>query len=266
MIKKLLFAAFAFSLFLFLLESISGKESFVTIINPVRGEDFGMSLEAAPLRPNFSNNFSIYLFLLLIFVFLVSQIKLPIWSWLVIFLSLAIFVVPMVKSGMIQGWGMGFWGPNGHDGVWHLSLMNQIKVPPDNPLLSGTKLFGYHWGFDFLASAIVRLFSFNHYDVYFRLLPILIGVLIGILSLKLGKKITGSYQVGILFLLLNFFCGSFGWLFTLIKSGSIGGESLFWSMQSISTLINPPFALSIVGLLFGLIVWFDCRPFWGFDF
>jgi hypothetical protein len=33
----------------------------------------------------------------------------------------------------------------------------------------------------------------------------------------------------------------------------MSGESMFWSQQAVSTLINPPFALSLVGLLVGFI-------------
>jgi len=209
---------------------------------------------------DFYNDFSIFLFLGLIFIFLVCQFKLSFKLWALVLFASIIFSVPMIKSGIIEGWGMGFWGPNGHDGVWHLSLMDKWQsMPPINPVFSGTRLFGYHWGFDLLAGMTASIFNWPIFDVYFRFFPILIGLLIGLLSLKLAKKITDSYQVGVLFLLLNFFCGSFGWLFTLIKDGSIGGESLFWSMQSISTLINPPFALSLVGLLFGLICWLDLK-------
>jgi len=63
-----------------------------------------------------------------------------------------------------------------------------------------------------------------------------------------------------IFVFLNFFAGSFGWLVTLIRQGQIGGESLFWSMQSASTLINPPYALSIVLLLSGLYFWQHHQP------
>ena len=32
----------------------------------------------------------------------------------------------MVKSGLVYDYGMGFWGPNGHDGVWHVSLASSL--------------------------------------------------------------------------------------------------------------------------------------------
>jgi hypothetical protein len=49
-----------------------------------------------------------------------------------------------------------------------------------------------------------------------------------------------------------YFSGSFGWILTWFRSRQIGGESLFWSQQSLSTLVNPPFALSLVFIFSGL--------------
>ena len=64
----------------------------------------------------------------------------------------------MVRSGLKYDFGLGFWGPNGHDGIWHLSLINQLKqqIPPQNPVFSGTTLSQYHWGFDLLVALISK--------------------------------------------------------------------------------------------------------------
>jgi hypothetical protein len=64
-----------------------------------------------------------------------------------------------------------------------------------------------------------------------------------------GKKITKKVSGGLWLMFLNSFANSFGWLVTLIKTGTIGGESLFWAMQSPSNQINPPYLLSAIFLL-----------------
>ncbi|MCW1949732.1 MAG: hypothetical protein KIH89_004835 [Candidatus Shapirobacteria bacterium] len=162
----------------------------------------------------------------------------------------------MIRSGLFYDFGLGYWGPNGHDGIWHLSLINQLQqnIPPLNPVFSGTTLTNYHWGFDLFAAFLGKLFNNNSF-VYFQFLPIIFGLIIGYLSFKLVNQITKNQKLASLFTFLIYFSGSFGWLYTLIKSGNLGGESLFWSMQSVSTLINPPFALSLIILLWGLIIW-----------
>jgi len=174
-----------------------------------------------------------------------------------LFLGAGLFSTVMIRSGKVYDFGMGFWGPNGHDGIWHLSLINQLikNVPPQNPVFSGSILSNYHWGFNLLAAWLVELLPFSAFDIYFLFLPIIFAFLLGYLSFKLGKEVTGKSEVGFWFAFFNFFAGSLGWIITLGKEGKIGGESLFWSMQSISTLINPPFALSLVILLGAWLIW-----------
>lgn len=177
-------------------------------------------------------------------------------SLFVIIAGTLIWSVTMIRSGLNYNFGLGFWGPNGHDGIWHLSLINQLQqsIPPKNPVFSGTILNNYHWGFDFFAAIIGKIFNNNSF-VYFQFLPIFFGLLIGIFSYQLIKKNTKNSTTALLFTIVTYFSGSFGWIYTLIKSKTLGGESLFWSMQSISTLINPPFALSLIFILIGLIIW-----------
>lgn len=164
----------------------------------------------------------------------------------------------MFRSGLKYQFGLGFWGPNGHDAIWHLSLINQLKqqIPPLNPIYSGFTLQNYHWGFDFFVALISNLTRLNTSLLYFQILPIIFSLLIGFLSYKLAFLITKNNITSIFFVILNYFAGSFGWIYTLITNHQIGGESLFWSMQSVSTLLNPPFALSLILILTGLILWY----------
>ena len=164
----------------------------------------------------------------------------------------------MFKSGLKYEYGLGFWGPNGHDAIWHLSLINQLKqqVPPQNPIYSGELLSNYHWGFNFLVALISNLTKIDTVLLYFQILPIIFALLLGLLSYKLAFLITKNKITSAIFIFLNYFAGSFGWIYTLFKNQQIGGESLFWSMQSVSTLLNPPFALSLIIILIGLIFWY----------
>jgi len=77
---------------------------------------------------------------------------------------------------------------------------------------------------------------------------------LGFLSFWVGYLWRKDFWTGFWLAFLNYFATSFGFLVTLFKSFDLGGESLFWSMQSISTLINPPFALSLIFLLSGLLI------------
>lgn len=177
---------------------------------------------------------------------------------ILVFVSSILLSVTMFRSGLIYDFGVGFWGPNGHDAIWHLSLINQLKIniPPANPVFSGYTLSNYHWGYDLVVALISKFTLINTSILYFQILPIIFAITIGILSYKLSKLFTKNHLTSLIFVFLNYFASSFGWIVTLIKSGQIGGESMFWSMQSASILLNPPYALSLIILLWGLILWF----------
>jgi hypothetical protein len=159
----------------------------------------------------------------------------------------------MVRSGIEREYGVGFWGPNGHDGVWHLALQNQVakKLPPQNPVFSGEKLVNYHYFYDLLVVWVAKILVLPNSFVYFQLMPVVTAFLIGLFSFMVGFGWKKSYWTGFWLTFFNYFAGSLGWIVTLLRSAEIGGESMFWSMQSISTLINPPFALSLLVILAG---------------
>src|SRR3989344_3620242 len=160
----------------------------------------------------------------------------------------------MVKSGIVRDYGMGFWGPNAHDGLWHISLINQLsKFDFTHPTFPPHPLINYHYGFDLLASIIVNLTRIPPITLYFQILPPVFSLLTGILIIKLLNLLKGTKTAVMWALFFVYFGGSFGYIVNLIKGQGWGGESAFWSNQSISFLINPPLALSIIMILTGLI-------------
>lgn len=156
------------------------------------------------------------------------------------------WVLTMWKSGLNYEYGIGFWGPHGHDAVWHLSLINSLtKAHLTLPMYAGESLKNYHFGFDIMTASLVRFTDIPASVWYFQLLPILFSLAIGFLVYKLTHSLWSIY--------FTYFATGLGWLVTLIRGQGLGGESLFWSQQAISTLINPPFALSLIFLLLGYI-------------
>lgn len=160
----------------------------------------------------------------------------------------------MVKSGWVYSFGMGFWGPNGRDGVWHIALAESLaKGSWEMPVFAGEAIKNYHIGFDLVLAFLSKGLGISTVDLYFRIIPVVLAFLAGFLTYKLVLLWTGSRKSALGSTFFVYFGGSFGWLVSLIKSHGFDGESMFWSQQSASTLINPPFALSFVFLLLGLI-------------
>jgi hypothetical protein len=157
----------------------------------------------------------------------------------------------MVKSGLCWdaqcAGGLGFWGANGHDGIWHIALINNLsKGVFSIPVFAGSALQNYHLGFDLLVAFLVKETLIPITNLYFQILPPIFAFLIGFLTYKFTYLLTNSKKSGTLATFFVFFGGSFAWM--LGK-----GESAFWSQQAITTLINPPFALSLIFTLLGLI-------------
>lgn len=158
---------------------------------------------------------------------------------LIIFLGSLTWVLTMFKSGLVYDYGIGFWGPNGHDGVWHIALANNLaKGSWENPVFAAENIKNYHIGFDLFLSSIHKLTKLPITILYFQVLPLIFAIVIGLLVYKLTKSRWSVFFV--------YFGGSTAWL--LGK-----GESAFWSQQAISTLVNPPFALSLILILLGLL-------------
>lgn len=170
--------------------------------------------------------------------------------WLIILLVSGTFFwsLTMVRSGLAASFGMGFWGANGHDGIWHLAVINGILqgFPFQVPVFSGELLQNYHIGFDLLVAFLHLETGIEAKTLYFQILPPLFALSIGLLTYKFVDLLTDSKKSAFWSVFFVYFGGGFGWI--LGK-----GESAFWSQQAISTLINPPFALSLIFILLGLI-------------
>lgn len=179
--------------------------------------------------------------------------KFSMYSWILIAVGTLTWSLTMVKSGIVYGYGMGFWGPNGHDGVWHIAIINSLKNGTwQMPIFAGESIRNYHIGFDLLVAVISKLTGVTPVSLYFQIIPTILAMLIGIFAYKFVYVWRKSKTQALWATFFVYFGGSFGWVVTLLRSGRINGESLFWSQQSVSTLINPPFALSILLIFIGL--------------
>ena len=182
---------------------------------------------------------------------------------LLVLLFLGILIQGFINfpSGFWYKEGIHFWSSQGHDGLWHVSLMEEIKrnFPPGNPLYPGHGMQNYHYASDILMGEFYRLFSFfNPLDLYFRYYPVLFSFLIGLNSFVFARRkwdLLTAYW-GVFF---AYFCGSFGYIYLILKGRfPLGGETVFWASQNNTILGNPPHALAIIVLtmiFFLLLLW-----------
>lgn len=149
-------------------------------------------------------------------------------------------------SGIIQDGNLVFWSAHGHDGAWHIALMEEIKNgwPFQNPVLAGERLVNYHFFSDIAPAIISKFTPLSNFDLYFRIFPFLSSLFLGASAFFLTKKLTKSFSASIWATIFTYFAGSFGFILTYIKNKTIGGESIFWATQPQSASGNPPQIMS----------------------
>jgi hypothetical protein len=174
-------------------------------------------------------------------------------GWLLMLIGAITWSLTMIKSGLVYSYGMGFWGPNGHDGVWHIAIAKGLANGSwEMPIFSGEVIKNYHIGFDLLLAIVHKLTFIPIHTLYFQVIPPILALMIGVFVYKFVFGWRKSKFQALVSVFFVYFGSSFGWIVTLLKDRKIGGESIFWSQQSISTLVNPPFALSILLIFIGL--------------
>ncbi len=174
-------------------------------------------------------------------------------------------VLVNAPSGLPYKDGIYFWSSHGHDGVWHLALMENMHkdvFPFQNPELAGNKLQNYHFFVDLFMSEFSRLFPFSNLDIYFRFMPTAFAVLLGLSSFIFVRLWTKKELAGIWSMIFLYFAGSFGYLLYIPTHKALGGESIFWLSQTQSVLGNPPHASAFIVtiiFLFSLYKYLDLR-------
>jgi len=164
-------------------------------------------------------------------------------------------------SGFHYSNGINFWSSQGHDGLWHISLMEEIKTnfPPSIPLYAGHSLSNYHYLSDVFMGEFYRLFPFfSALDLYFRFYPILFSLLIGLSTYCLVYCRFGD-QSAKMAVYITQCCGSLGFIYSILKRGPFfSGETTFWASQGNSILGNPPHTVGIIiitTLFYLILLW-----------
>ncbi|MFZ3302000.1 MAG: hypothetical protein WA152_04780 [Microgenomates group bacterium] len=149
-------------------------------------------------------------------------------------------------SGIYQNGDLVFWSAHGHDGPWHIALMEEMKkgYPFTNPIFAGEKLVNYHFFSDILPMVFSKYLKLSDLDLYFRIFPFIYSVFLGASAFYLTKKITSNFSSSLWATIFTYFAGSFGFIVTYLKGGTIGGESIFWATQPQSSGGNPPQIIS----------------------
>lgn len=195
-----------------------------------------------------------------------KKLKLPLLTRGKLLILSLIFIIGIAgqmaiigPSGTYRGEDLVFYSSNGHDGAWHIALMEEIKkgYPLQNPAYAGERLVNYHFFSDIAPSVFSQYFRLSNLDLYFRFFPFLFSILLGSTAYLLGKKVGGSDISGIWSAFFVYFVGSFGYIITWLQNRVIAGESIFWATQIQSSIGNPPQIISDILVLTFLYLFFN---------
>ncbi|MFA5932956.1 MAG: hypothetical protein WCV81_01670 [Microgenomates group bacterium] len=178
---------------------------------------------------------------------------------LIFILGIAGQLAVIAPSGTTINGDIVFWSSNGHDGAWHIALMESIsKGPPFmNPSLAGERLINYHFFSDIAPAVFYKYLGISGFDLYFKFFPLFYSILLGALTFFIGKKIGDNFSAGIWSVFFVYFSGSFGYIATWIKNKTIDGESIFWASQIQSSSGNPPQIASFIILITFLYLFYQ---------
>src|SRR3989338_4585544 len=154
-----------------------------------------------------------------------------------------IFSISMLTAG-VYGDSIKYRG----DDLWHLALINELKnnFPPDNPGFAGVPLRGYHFFYNFLLAKISNIFFISPLSLYFHFFPLLMAILWGLGVYSFMYKWSKKISIGLWAVFLTMFGGSFAFILRLRGHENLSLDSAFGIQQSATSLINPPFAISIL--------------------
>lgn len=168
----------------------------------------------------------------------------------VILIGSLTWLITIVRSGIKYSFGMGFWGPNSHDGLWHIALSKSLSnFTLENPIFAGEGVKNYHIGFDLVLGVVSKILKIDPAFLYFQIFPIIFSFGIGILASKFVYNLTKSRRAGIISTFFIYFSGGLGPIVHMIRYARLGGDSMFWAQSAATTLINPPFAFSLLLIL-----------------
>ena len=174
------------------------------------------------------------------------------WPLLAVVALSIIFSLSMLTTG-IYGDSISY----RRDDLWHLSLINELKnnFPPDHPGFAEIPLKGYHFFYNFLLAKISNIFSISPLSLYFHSFPLFIAILWGLGVYSLMNKWSKKTSIALWAVFLTQFGGSFAFILLLRGHNGLSLDSAFGIQQPVSSLINPPFAISIaiiIAVLFSL--------------
>ena len=176
-----------------------------------------------------------------------------IWSIVFLIVSSLVFLIPNYSSGDF-GPFISLLGVHDQDSALHVSMINELiyRFPPTDLGFAGNRLTAYHFFYNYSASIIAILFRVSAETVHFRIFPILLSILWPWTTFLIGKRLFRSSITALFIVFFTMFGASFSMFITWFYHIPISFNSGFGILQPPVSLLNPPYASSVVVLLLAI--------------
>lgn len=161
--------------------------------------------------------------------------------------------------------GLTFHTINNHDGIWHLALMESLThgIPPENPLIRGEKMVGYHYLNDALFVLIHFLTGISLPTLYLRVMPVVLAALFATTTLLLFLQLFPRKVTAYLGATITVLGANFAYLVPLFSPSSKADQSAFWLDQTIHLGVNQQLLLSLsIGNIILLLFLWNAKKYW----
>lgn len=173
---------------------------------------------------------------------------------LLIFVGTLLQISIIFPSGTLVDNNYLFWGAQHHDALWHIALMKRLSYFSfENPVFAGESLGNYHYLMNLILGIINRISGIPIFLLVYKIFPLIIAPIIGILTFIFSKELFNSRKAGLWSVFFIYFGSSFAYLLPLLGLGSDLLETSFWAQQQISMFFNLPYAASIPILFAALL-------------
>lgn len=151
--------------------------------------------------------------------------------------------------------GIHFWGVHSHDAMWHLEIASVAfkTFPFQVPTFAGETLSGYNILMAYFLY-LLSLIGIPPIFTLFKIIPPVWFILYTLIGIQFARAIKDKILFVFIFLGAIYFADHFGYILYLYHHGSlfIGDQS--FSLQSLTSLLNTQFALSLPLLMLQFLI------------
>lgn len=157
----------------------------------------------------------------------------------------------LIRSGVYTDQGLRFLELSAHDSLQHIYLINELKwkFPPRHPGFAPDLVQNYHFLLDLVLASIMKIFSFTTLDLYYRVVPAFVSILLSFSVFAFVEKLTKSKWYANAGVFLTLFAGNASYIVGLFRGQDFDPAANNFMLDPIIDLMQNPIAVIVFPLM-----------------